>query len=396
MKILHVMKTFAPIGGVETYVLKLLPWLEKFGHENVVIYQQEHPQKPSAAHCAAYHIPIAENDGHGSEHQRRHIATVVERERPSVVYLHDVYDPGIIRQVSELVPCVGYVHIFYPVCPGLAKLHRRTDQACQRAYGWGCVPNIYLRRCASARHPRSVYHIMRQTHHYLSLYRSLPRVVVASAYMRDLMVQNGVMPERIEILPPHFVTETDAAPEVRTVPDSSQIFFAGRLEYEKGVPYLLKALSHVKTPYQLRVAGEGSLKPAYQKLAVELGIDDRVEFLGWIDDDALRVAYSQARVTVVPSIMPEPFGKVGIEAMANGCPVVAFDVGGIPDWLHHGSNGYLVPARDILALADRLEQLLEDADLARRLGETGRKQVCTQYDPQAHVERLIEILEMAA
>jgi glycosyltransferase involved in cell wall biosynthesis len=234
---------------------------------------------------------------------------------------------------------------------------------------------------------------MQQTGRYLAAYRTLPRIVVGTAYMKALLIQNGVAPERIDILPPHFVTDVSDEPLSRPDESPPNILFAGRLAYEKGIPYLLQASQRIKAPHRLLIAGDGDLKESYQRLAAELGIADRVEFLGWLDNQALDAAYRRSAVAAMPTIMPEPFGKVGIEALTNGRPVVAFNVGGIADWLQDGVNGYLGPPRDIARLAARLERLLTDVDLAMELGRNGRAFVRQQYQPQAHADRLTQIFE---
>lgn len=386
MKILHIANVYAPAGGIETYILELLPLLEERGHENTLIYRKTHPKTPATDGKPIYHVPVE------LDHNQAHVIEIIHHERPAVVYLHDVYDATLIQQVAQIVPTVGYVHIFYPVCPGLGKLFHRGDQICTRQFGVGCIPAIYLRDCSTARHPRSVYRIMKITEQYLTGYRSLPRVIIASEYMRALMVQNGIEAKHLEVLP-YFIPIPDiselSAPDANCI----DIMFAGRLEYEKGLTYLLQALRLIPDRHQLLVAGDGSLKQEYIRLAENLGVADRVQFVGWLTARELVASYRRSVVTVMPTIMPEPFGKVGIEAMATGRPVVAFDVGGIPDWLKDGYNGFLVPPRDVKQLAFRLNQILGDSNLAAQLGANGREYVVDHYSSTLHVDKLLNILE---
>ena len=382
--------TYAPTGGIEMYMLDLLPQLALRGHQNALIYREQHPRTPATAVPSIYHVPVTAD----AEQYRKKVTAIIEQERPSVIYMHDVYDPQLMLLASRMAPSVGYVHIFYPVCPGLGKLYKRGDEICTRAYGPGCVPMIYLRQCASARHPRSVYRIMRQTKRYLAAYRALSSVVVGSQYMRDLMIQNGIAPDRIDILPPILdqTTWTHSAPDR----ENPTILFAGRLEYEKGVPYLLRALREMETPCTLVIAGDGSLRLSYTQLAAELRVAGRVQFARWLSPEALQTAYWRSVATAMPTIMAEPFGKVGVEAMANGRPVVAFDVGGISDWLRDGHNGFLVPPRDVQQLAARLDQLLQNPDLAEKMGQNGRRYVQENYTGDKHLAQLLPILERAA
>ena len=86
---------------------------------------------------------------------------------------------------------------------------------------------------------------------------------------------------------------------------------------------------------------------------------------------------------------------VGPEAMAHAKPVVAFDVGGIPDWLEHGVTGYLVPSRDVRQLAERIDQLLAKPELAQRMGRAGRAKALQLCGMEKHLSQLVPLLERA-
>lgn len=386
MKILHLTNTFAPAGGIETYVLKLVALLNEKGHQNLIIYRESHARTNKNNGNPVFFVPYTTD----WDTDREKILRIIAEQNPDIVYMHDVYDALLVQQLATAVPTVGYVHIFYPVCPGMGKLFHRDDTVCEQAFGWKCIANIYLRQCATARNPISVWQIYHRTQQYLEGYRQLPKVVVASEYMKQLMIQNGMKDEKLSVLPPHFISsETET---VNTIGgDGQTVLFVGRLEYEKGIPYLLKAIERLPKRFRLIVTGDGSRQQEYKTLAEQMGLADRVQFLGWVCEDDLHGLYRQATVSVVPSIMPEPFGKVGIEAMANGCPVVAFDVGGISDWLIDGFNGFLVPSLDVEAFADRLLCLLNDPDLALRMGQAGKKYVLETFTEEKHIQQLEQI-----
>jgi len=388
MKVLHLSSYFAPVGGIETYIINLLHKLEEINIENVLIHRKAHQSTVHSNNSKVYFVPTNNLE----EQNREKIRQIVSDEAPNISYLHDIYDPYLIKLVSEMCPAIGYVHVFYPVCPGLGKLYRKDDDVCRRPFGIGCIPMIYLKGCASARHPSSVYRIMNTVNQFLNAYRQLDRVIVASRYMKELMVQNSISEDRIEVLPP-ISTLPQIPNDYRshTEQKSTKVLFVGRLEYEKGLPYLLRAMAGVKSNYELIIAGDGNLNQEYIELAQELGLSDNVKFVNWLSASALDKLYSECAVTVMPSIMPEPFGIVGIESMANGKPVIAFDVGGIPDWLIDGYNGFLVPAKDISLLSQKIDLLLSDNELSIQFGENGREYVENHYSPDVLTTRLINI-----
>ena len=100
--------------------------------------------------------------------------------------------------------------------------------------------------------------------------------------------------------------------------------------------------------------------------------------------------YQKSTVVVVPSVTPESFGMVGIEAMSYGKPVLAFDVGGISEWLKHEETGFLLKPRDEQDLAEKLNLLLGDRTLAVSMGTKGRERVETYFTPENHVTSLLD------
>jgi glycosyltransferase involved in cell wall biosynthesis len=150
---------------------------------------------------------------------------------------------------------------------------------------------------------------------------------------------------------------------------------------------LLRALQRIRADWQLEIVGDGHARVSLEALAGELGVSDRVNFAGWVDDAS--PYYERARCVVVPSIWPEPFGIVGIEALSHGRPVVGADVGGIPDWCRDGETGLLAPPGDVAQLASRIESVLRDDQLATDLGAHGREVACQEYGPELHVDRLL-------
>ena len=140
----------------------------------------------------------------------------------------------------------------------------------------------------------------------------------------------------------------------------------------KGPLHLLKALSEVWREHPgvtLVYVGKGDLDVDLRAAALELKADDRVKFLGWRDDieDIMQIF----DLLVLPSLN-EGMGRVAVEAMAAGKPVVASNVGGIPDLVQHEQTGFLVPPADEDALADAIAQLVKDPEKATKMGTMGR------------------------
>ena len=195
MKLVHITDTYAPIGGLEKYVIEIAEGLSAHGVSNAIIYRNESPQTPPSKgiryYCIGNHVE--------GWNQIEKISGILETEAPDVICLHDVPSPKLIQELGDTWPVMAYVQNFVPVCPGLAKYYRRSGKICTRAFGMGCVTSIYINRCASARHPLNVARIMRQTGAYLDAYKGIANIVVASHYMHSLMVQNGFRENQLHV-----------------------------------------------------------------------------------------------------------------------------------------------------------------------------------------------------
>jgi glycosyltransferase involved in cell wall biosynthesis len=132
-----------------------------------------------------------------------------------------------------------------------------------------------------------------------------------------------------------------------------------------------------------------------RKLAHRLGVGEKFVFKGWLSSDALAVELAGASVVAIPSIWPEPFGLVGIEALATGRPVIASLTGGITDWLEPGVTGLGVRPGDSVQLSRALGDLLDDPARQHAMGLAGRQMVAARYSRQRHVEALLDAYRTA-
>ncbi len=383
MKILHVNDHYDERGGAQQYLLSVARLLAEHGHTNAILYRQETPHTIRGGPWPAHQV---ESDA--AEVVASTVRRVIALEQPDVAMIHHVHWPLLVEKITQMLPAVAYVHGFQAVCPGLCKYYRRGDEVCQRAFGWGCVPMHYLRRCSAARHPVTLARLMQRTARVRQAYLRVPRTLVSTPYMKALFVQNGFAAERITILPPHFVSAADVPPYgLPGQPDA--LLYAGRLEIEKGVPYLLRALRQLTERVHLMIAGDGTLRADYERLTESLGLASRVQFLGWLDAEHLGRCYQQCALMVLPSIYPEGFGKIGLDALAQGRAVVASAVGGIPDWLADGELGLLARPADSGDLAHKIAQLLEDRPRQEEMGRQGQRIVAERYASERHL-RILE------
>jgi glycosyltransferase involved in cell wall biosynthesis len=204
-------------------------------------------------------------------------------------------------------------------------------------------------------------------------------------------VANRFDSRRVHVVP-YF---TDVPPRVADPPAGRpRLFCAARLVPEKGLHVLVDALRRVPD-VALTIAGDGPERARLKGLVALGGLDDRVTFTGWLEPDAVSHAIADATAVVVPSLWPEPFGITGIEAMAHARPVIAFDVGGVREWLVDRETGLAVAPGDAAALAAAIARLAADRELATRLGRRGRECAQGRFTARVHVESLLRVVRRA-
>jgi glycosyltransferase involved in cell wall biosynthesis len=154
------------------------------------------------------------------------------------------------------------------------------------------------------------------------------------------------------------------------LPDRPILLFVGRLEKEKRIEVILRALPLIlkKTQVQLVLIGPGSLKDTLKKLSEELGVADHVTFPGFITDEDLPNFYKAASVFAIAGIA-ELQSIATMEAMASGLPVLACNAMALPELAHDGENGFLFADGDYKTLADKAIKLLSDNDLRKRMSQ---------------------------
>ena len=226
------------------------------------------------------------------------------------------------------------------------------------------------------------------------LYRNCDRLVTVSEYNAGVMRQEAEAPLDVAVVPACF-DATTFAPSDGAVPN--RLLTVARHVEKKGLWYALHAVARLDVPVEYHVVGDGPRTPALRALARRLGVDDRVTFLGRVDDRRLREEYAAAELFVLPCLVAQDGDRDGLptvlkEAMATGTPPVTTSVSGIPELVDE-SVGYLVPPRNVDRLADALARGLADGSDGR--GRRAHERVAG-HDAGSVVTRLLDVFEDVA
>lgn len=282
--------------------------------------------------------------------------------------------PRLRRVFSQSLPEIVHVHDAASVTSAYLAIRRMP----------GILPRLIVTRRTSTR--------LRGRSASLLGSDLCTRVVCVSQAVRACVLEAGVSPEHLSVIP-DFVDcrhlDPDAASRDAGAPPT--IAAIGRLTQEKGHTVLLRAMPAVLRSCpdaRLLLAGQGDQCSALQAQAAEADVTHAVEFLGFVSD--VRPVLAAADVFAMPSIS-EGLGVAALEAMAMARPVVATDVGGLPESVIHDETGLIVPVGDADALAEALIALLSNRQRARAMGEAGRQRVLANFDRGPIVGRIVAL-----
>jgi glycosyltransferase involved in cell wall biosynthesis len=218
-------------------------------------------------------------------------------------------------------------------------------------------------------------------------YRRATKIIgVSTAITAAIESDFGVARGKLSCIPNGVILEQDATSRPRGAP---VIGLVARLTPEKDVQCFLNAALRIAGRFpaaKFRIAGDGPLRPELERLAAELGLAERVSFLGVLDE--MQPFFASVHVLAVSSVAEGTPLSI-VEAMGAGVPIVATAVGGIPEQVTDGRNGYLVEPRNPAALAERIGWVLADPDAATRLGEAGRARALSEFT----VEKMSDAIE---
>jgi len=217
----------------------------------------------------------------------------------------------------------------------------------------------------------------------------VPWMIAETQYARNWALRHN--PNAKVVLIPHPLRK--AFLRLPSPSFGQRVLAVGALEEWKGMDTVIRAFAMTKTGNaDLMIVGRGSQRRALENLALSLGVSERVEFAGTLGVEELIREMGRAGVFVVAS-RADTSPNVLSEAHAAGLPVVGTRAGGIPEMIEHGVDGYHVEVDNLGALASRIEDLLSDVEMARRMGRKGREKVLSLNDPSRIAAANLEFFE---
>jgi glycosyltransferase involved in cell wall biosynthesis len=390
MRVLIAAPHLGLVGGIESYLHSIMPRLAAMGFELALLAEQGDSHGGITSGCRG--IPV----WNATETPFHTIIKEVTDWKPAVVYDNGLTDDRLESELVRRFPTILFGHNYHGTCISGTKCHSFPRNAsCHREFGLACLALYLPRGCGSWNPLRmiSLYAGQQRRRANLDAFRA---VLVASRHMAGEFRRHGVGDDRLQVVP---LFPTDAVPDATPPAKRSRtnrVLFVGRITRLKGLTDLIEALPKAEAELGRRlslvVAGDGPERASAEMQARRHGL--AAEFLGWISAERRTAEMRLADTLAVPSVWPEPFGLVGLEAGCVGLPAVGYATGGIPDWLIAGVTGESAPGEqpEPAALSAALVRALRDEEHLHQL-RVGAWQMSKRFSVEAHCQSLVEILQ---
>jgi glycosyltransferase involved in cell wall biosynthesis len=403
VRVLIVNYSSRKIAGAEDYLENVIPTLNRRGHELGFAYDVDGPMN-----CQRILLPLGTPQWGATALNRSQTLTAMKSWKPDVIYAHGALSPPFEEGFLGIAPAVYFAHNYYGTCiSGLKAFKSPVVSPCNRQFGKACLVHYLPRRCGG-KNPVTMLRLYLQESRRLNIIRRYRAIITHSSHMREEYVRHGISANQVYA----FIDGAGAGDELVRIKAPPQgrslrgdhpwnILFVGRMEQLKGGATLIDALPSVaaqlQRPIRAIFAGDGTEKTNWEKQARQITSQHsavQFQFTGWMDKSGLGRLYDEADLLAVPSLWPEPFGRIGPEAGRHSVPAVAFAVGGIRDWLRDGLNGFLAKADPPTAasFADAIVRCLEDGARYRQL-RVAAFELADRFNIERHVSVLENIFE---
>ena len=375
-------------GGAESSTYLTAKALKKRGIEVFIASTEEYPGVKTFVFKKFRKIPFFYLQ---HAYLTRFLKKVISEYSIDIIHTQDrLTTVGGIKVAKESkIPVVSHFRDYWFACP-LSTLLRRDFSVCETC----TFTSLY--RCVPKRRFLWEAYKLRNIKNVRDVLKTADKKIAISSKVKEKMEQHGfdgkilVLPNPVDV---DFFSSANGEIIRRKygLEGSPVVGFIGNLAYHKGTDILKRIIPKIleKKDVRFLVVGNGESK---KELETEL-LDKRIIFTGKVDFEKIPEYYSACDILLIPSIWEEPFGRIAIEAMAAGKPVVASNVGGLADIVEDGRTGYFVEPDDIGEWIKKIEKLIDSKDLRERRGRQSFKTVKNVYDVGTISNTLIEIYQ---
>ena len=394
MRILLVNKFHYLRGGSEKYYFELAQLLKSKGHTGG-FFSMKHEENITTGDAEYFVEEIDLNTGSKlkaldviySQENKRLMAKALEEFKPDIVHINNFQrqlSASIIDAIKEKnIPIVMTTHDLNPICPASIMLY--NGEVCDDCITKGYTQCI-KKKCVKGSTLKSTLGVMEKKYYDIhKVFRKIDCIISPSEFNKNQLV-NGKLKYNEIVTLHNFVNESERNDYVL----GDYAFYLGRLSKEKGILNLIEAIGDIPNA-KLLIAGDGPERERIEAYISEHKLDGRITLLGYQNQDSIHKYITNSRFVVIPSICNENCPYSVLEAMEIGKPIVASRIGGIPELIADGENGYLYKADDINELKKKLTLLLDDDEKVNGFAQKSRELYESYYSPDSYYNELIKI-----
>lgn len=370
MRILHFVRFFTNNCGAYFYLLRFRKGLSKYGIEQrFLAYEHINNYRDFKSDID---VPIM---------KEINVNKFLEETNPDIVFFHDNVsyylqpnreDYFDFYQLCEQKVRVGMFHSYNQIiCPDYLdkSLGDCSDYLSNKCVEKNCID----------------YDLYHSYKNYMYHQKDFDSISVLSTDMLNRLYDIGFNQSKLFKIPP-LISSTGC----NSSSDKNIILFAGRIVEQKGVYYLIEAISKMKVnDIHVIIAGSGDMEYIKNILTQirSYGLNHKIQLVGHLSQTELDEIYQKTKIYVFPSIAHEAYGFSGGEAISHGIPAITFKIEGVNEWLIDGYNGYSVPLKDTEAFAEKLDILMTDSTLYEKIRSN-----CVQWSKELNYDSQIDKL----
>lgn len=297
---------------------------------------------------------------------------------------HGKLTASILSSIKKAgIPLIQTLHDYKLTCP--IATHLSNDDICEACEG----KNFYRaipKRCNRRSLARTLLSVSESyVSRHLGNVDKFDHFISVSNFLRKKMIQYDIPAEKISTVH-NFVDVSNFTPNYS---EGDYVLYFGRVDRSKGIFTLIEAAESLKQ-FPLYIAGEGEAMPEVEQFIEQNGCE-HIHLLGFKQGDELRELILNSTCTVLPSEWYENCPMSILESFAYGKPVIGADIGGIPELINHGDDGFLVPSGDVEQLRDRLQWMCDHKTQAIEMGKTAREKMENEFNADIHYEKILNV-----
>lgn len=406
MKILMVHKFYYIEGGAERYVFNLTDLLEQKGHE-VIPFAMENPRNfksPFSKYFVDYFSPdqlvstrnlikkikIAARTVFNKNSQKK-LAQLIKDTKPDIAHVHSIYHhltPSVLQTLKQFnIPVMMTLHDYKIICPNYILLDgkRNICKACSGKYFWKATAKKCFRDSYSA---SVLVSLEAYINYWKKCYRNnIDLFVAPSRFLGEKIQQYGYASKNVLIQP----YTLDINSYVPNYTSSDYFVFMGRLTHEKGVNFLLDSMHHIQGA-RLYILGTGPLEEEMGRRIEDEDLSN-VKMLGYQNVKELREIVSNAQFTVITSEWHDNSPLVIYESLTLGKPVIGSRMGGIPELIEEGKDGFTFERGDLPQFVKHVNTLIKDEKLRAQMSYNARKKAERLFAFDQHYLKIMELYQ---